>query len=514
MIYVRSYARRRGMLRTTSLIAVAIMSAACGTRVSHREVLGASAESGVADAAGSEDTRDLPAAVVDGSQSNPSMVPTRGVSDSKPANTPGVGDSRTVATSGVGDPNTANTPGVGDSRVPSRGTTLAASARDTTGGGATGGPAPAIGSPGRRSPVLVAAVSTLSGPVGDSIAPITDAARVWVKHINARGGVNGHQVQLIVYDDGSDPARNRAQVQDAIERRHVVAFLAQGAPLSGQASVSYITSKRVPVVGGGEAASAWLYESPMYFPEAPAVRYALVPLIYAAAQLYLPQGKKKLGMVTCVEADQCRRARQAWRDEAPGSGFEIVYDGTVSLGQPDFTAECLAARGAGAEIVLLGFDGSSVRRMAASCARQGYRPTFGAPIAVIQASFENDPNLDGMLGISNVFPWFQANTPGTQEYQTVMSTLGQNVRAGVGSAAGWTQAKLFEKAAANLGEPPTSDAILRGLWSLKDETLDGLTPVPINFVPDTISTGRACWFNLVIKNGKWTTPDNYQAHCH
>jgi branched-chain amino acid transport system substrate-binding protein len=45
-----------------------------------------------------------------------------------------------------------------------------------------------------------------------------EALQVWTASINARGGLNGHRVRLIVADDGGDPARSKALVQDAVER--------------------------------------------------------------------------------------------------------------------------------------------------------------------------------------------------------------------------------------------------------------------------------------------------------
>ena len=83
---------------------------------------------------------------------------------------------------------------------------------------------------------------------------MVQGAQLWVKAINQKGGINGHEVQLIVYDDGGDPARHRAQVQEAIERRHVIAFLQNAELFTGAGSVEYITAKGVPIVGisGGE----------------------------------------------------------------------------------------------------------------------------------------------------------------------------------------------------------------------------------------------------------------------
>jgi branched-chain amino acid transport system substrate-binding protein len=68
-------------------------------------------------------------------------------------------------------------------------------------------------------------VGTLSGPVGSIGVGMLQATQAWVKHVNARGGLNGHPVQVIAVDDGGDPARYRAGLQDLAENKKVLAFV-------------------------------------------------------------------------------------------------------------------------------------------------------------------------------------------------------------------------------------------------------------------------------------------------
>jgi branched-chain amino acid transport system substrate-binding protein len=72
--------------------------------------------------------------------------------------------------------------------------------------------------------------------------------------------------------------------------------------------------------------------------------------------------------------------------------------------------------------------------------------------------------------------------------------------------------KLLERAGRALPEPPTSHAVLEGLWSVNDDDLGGLT-YPLTFVRDQPTEPKACWFNLVIQGGAWLSPDNFARHC-
>jgi hypothetical protein len=73
--------------------------------------------------------------------------------------------------------------------------------------------------------------------------------------------------------------------------------------------------------------------------------------------------------------------------------------------------------------------------------------------------------------------------------------------------------KLFEKAAAGLPEPPTSEAILRGLWGIRSETLGGLTQ-PLTFTEGKPSPqDPSCGWDIVIEKRVWRSPDAFQVHC-
>jgi branched-chain amino acid transport system substrate-binding protein len=73
-------------------------------------------------------------------------------------------------------------------------------------------------------------------------------------------------------------------------------------------------------------------------------------------------------------------------------------------------------------------------------------------------------------------------------------------------------AKLFERAAAKLGENPTGEDVLRGLWSLRDDTLGGLT-VPLTFREGQRASPTFCYWPVRIQGGQWTAPQGSQPIC-
>jgi branched-chain amino acid transport system substrate-binding protein len=216
--------------------------------------------------------------------------------------------------------------------------------------------------------------------------------------------------------------------------------------------------------------------------------------------------------MVCVEAKGCTDVGDMFAKQGKQLGLEVVYQAKVSLAQPDFTAECLSARNSRADVLYIHMDQNSVGRVAAACARQGFKPLIAFPGQAAADRFKDDANLDGALTVAPVFPYFQTGTPATDEFHDAMRRFGGSVPPGSGVANGWVAGKILEKAAARLAEPPTSEAILAGLWSFSNDSLGGLTQ-PLTFVKDQPAPAKSCWFNLAISKGSWATPDGFKLHC-
>ena len=509
-VHVFTSGRRPKRARLPLVVALALPLAgvACGTRVQNKEAATGSSvttPSGPTSAAvGAEVVPNVPAGAAETAGSTSATSPgavkvNQGASTARASVTPGASVSVAPKASG-GNATVATTPNGG-----AGGTTDKANA---TVPGAPPHQRPAAGG----TPLVLASVGTYSGPVGSLVVPMLQGAQMWVSSINAKGGLNGHPVKVVVYDDGFDPARHRSQVQDAVERRGALAFLQNGETATGEASVAYVTEKRIPVIGvtGGES---WDYTSPMYFPQASSGDFQFEAYPPSISRQVVPKGLTKIGTLVCVEAKACTDMENVWAKSAKSVGMEHVYKAKVSITQPDFTAECLAARNAGVQVLFVLMDSNTVNRVGASCGRQNFHPTIAITGQSLSPAMEHDPNLDadGMVSSMAVSPWFTTGTPATDEFRAALAAYGKGAQP-YQAVWGWVSGKLLEKAGANLPEPPTTEAILDGLGSIKNDTLGNLT-MPLTFVRDQKPQGLACGFDITLKDGKWSSPDNSTLHC-
>jgi branched-chain amino acid transport system substrate-binding protein len=343
--------------------------------------------------------------------------------------------------------------------------------------------------------------------------PALKAVQAWVAEINAKGGVSGHPIEFTVADDGNDPSRNRALIQQMVEQEHVIAFLLNCAPLSGAAAVSYIQQKQIPVIGV-EGGSEWANENSMYFPQLPNGRLQGVAFSGSLATAAIANGTKKVALITCTESPACKTSAPN-KEQVERFGAQVVYSADVSLAQPDFTAQCLSARNAGAGVVMVGLDAGSIMRFADSCSNLNYSPTFGSDSQSTTDDFLRNHSLDGMIINSTLAPWFLDALPSIAAMRSAMGKYAPGVPVLPSSVVGWSAAKLFERAAGRLPDSPTSADILAGLWRVRGDDLDRIT-TPLTFDRGATANSahiQPCWWTVRLSHGTWINTGDGTRHC-
>jgi branched-chain amino acid transport system substrate-binding protein len=348
-----------------------------------------------------------------------------------------------------------------------------------------------------QTPIVIAEVGDFSSVIGSALAPSRDALQAWVKMINKQGGLDGHPVKLLVGDDGGDSAKSLELAKDFVEHQGAVALVNYvGSAVSTIAA--YAEKQKVPVIGGLPD-QTW-FESWATFPtQPPQSAYG-----YAQAKIAADLKLRKAAALYCSEAPLCHDVEKGFVGNAPKVKVDVVYEAAISIVQPDFTAECLKAKDEGAKMLLAVTDGNSITRLAESCDRQNYQPTFFNLSPTTEQASQSE--LDGMVAVLRDFPWFlTSGNPALVEYGK--ATAGQKRQ--FQTAIGWSAAKLLQRAAQHLSATPTSDDLFDGLWSLQNETLGGLV-APLTFTKMQPPTPGNCAFLAKVKSGKWTAPDGVE----
>ena len=153
-----------------------------------------------------------------------------------------------------------------------------------------------------------------------------------------------------------------------------------------------------------------------------------------------------------------------------------VYTSSFSITQPDFTANCLDAKQAGATFIYFAGDGDSLERMANDCAAQGYNPLFVGDSIAITANLTSNPNLNGLFAGQTDFPWVDSYTPAQATYQQAVKQYDPGLAGSATTAAEWTAGMLAVAAASDLTATPPPRSSSKACGASRTTTSVGSRP--------------------------------------
>ena len=369
--------------------------------------------------------------------------------------------------------------------------------------------------------ILIGTISTeTNAPVPVSGAKYgRDTLNVWIKTVNAAGGINGAKVKLMVIDDKNDPAAASKGVKELVDAG-VVAIVGYSATATYPVWAPLAADAGVPVIGGGCYNISGNNDQNFFCVTTTAVGDGLKAQVKYAAD----QGAKSFGITYASDIPAAAGAAPLFKAFATDAGLKWTEAVGTTNTQPDYTAACVTFKQANTTDV--GIEGAPLLpNLARDCARQDFNPTWTSGDGQIsQNSWLKDPNIKKAIAAVYSFPFMltKGTTPeqtkSLQAFHTAMNKYAPSVLKSDNkqpSTTTWTAAKAFEAAAATIpaGTPATPALITKGLNTFKDETLGGLAPNPITFTEGQPHPHNSCWFGIVLKNGKLTAPAGMKTTC-
>jgi branched-chain amino acid transport system substrate-binding protein len=119
-----------------------------------------------------------------------------------------------------------------------------------------------------RADVKIGAVLSFTGPASFLGDPEKKTLDMYVAEINAKGGINGQQIKLFVYDDGGDPNQARTFGTRLIEEDKVDALLAGSTTATTMAIIPLAEEAQTPLINFAGAVQAvtpvkkWNFKTP------------------------------------------------------------------------------------------------------------------------------------------------------------------------------------------------------------------------------------------------------------
>jgi branched-chain amino acid transport system substrate-binding protein len=361
------------------------------------------------------------------------------------------------------------------------------------------------------TPVVIGEICSCTGPLASTTQQVAPVIQAWASWTNAHGGLNGHPVTLTEVDDTTSPSVAIADVQKFISVDHVAAIFDNSEVDTEFASVA--ASAGVPLLGTPDTDLS--YNDLDSFDPGPTLNYGDTGQLLGIK--YLTPYKKE-AVFYCVEEAVCASESHIEAVVGQRYGITVTYTTGISFSAPNYTAQCLAAKESGAQVLEIG-DASSIAETAATnCAAQGWSPIEIS--AIVANNMATDPQFNGMIASQQDIPWFVHNSATNDFYAALdkyAPTIRSNVNFGQEAIFAWAEGELLQaaiKAAApSSGKTITSAVVKKGLYNLPaGETLGGITAQAVHFTKGQYANA-SCWDYITVKNGKFVWANHEKPLC-
>lgn len=365
------------------------------------------------------------------------------------------------------------------------------------------GGAAASAATAKKSPLVVGSIASTQGPcLPQPSNDVPTATANWAKYVNRHGGIAGHPVKLIQYNDNCDTGQSVADAQKLIGA-HALAILDNTEFDSNWDAA--VQAAGIPVICGIETGNnPNCFTNSNSFPTGATVLAGLYGNVLAAKKA----GAKSFGVVYCVEVAACAQALPLFKNYSAQLGLTYSNPLAASETAPNYTAQCLTFSSEHAESIFPA--GPPSDKFATDCAKQGYKPIITQSAGTWLNRYLSVSALNHSTGTFPDTPWF-LNNKATKAFRAAEGKLINSSYSPYNVSGAWAAGLLFQTAAAKVGAQPTAQDIYNGLYAADGTTLGGFTP-PLHFTkgkPGTVN----CFFIVSIKNGKFVAPQGAKTSC-
>jgi branched-chain amino acid transport system substrate-binding protein len=360
------------------------------------------------------------------------------------------------------------------------------------------------GAAGTKATLVVGSIASTNGScLPQASNDVPTATSNWATYVNKHGGIAGHKVQVIQYNDNCDPGQSTADAQKLIAAHVLAIFDNTEFDSAWDAAVQ---SAGIPVICGIETGNnPNCFTNSNSFPTGATVLAGLYGNV-AAAKL---AGAKSFAVVYCTEVAACAQALPLFSNYSKQVGLTYVNPLAASETAPSYTAQCVEFNSEHADAVFPA--GPPSDKFAVSCAQQGYHPIITQSAGTWLNRYLKVSALNNSTGTYPNVPWTLTSTPTEKAFHAAEGKLINSSYSPYNVSGAYAAGLLFQTAAAQVSATPTTQDIYNGLYAASGTTLGGFAP-PLTFTkgkPGSVS----CFFIVSIKKGKFVAPLGGKTKC-
>jgi branched-chain amino acid transport system substrate-binding protein len=257
-------------------------------------------------------------------------------------------------------------------------------------------------------PIKIGFGMALTGPLAVNGQQALLGSQIWAEEINAKGGLLGRQVQLIHYDDQSNPSTIPGIYTKLLDVDKVDVILSGYATNMIAPAIPIVMQKNKVFISlfGLDANADFRY--PRYFSFIPTAgpnpKQTISEGFFQVAAAQNP--KPQTVAIAAEDAEFSRNAAEGARANAKQYGFNVVYDKTYPPNTTDFSPVIRAIQATNADLVVVCSYPLSSVGMLLSANELGLKPKmFGGAMVGLQATALKNKLKSHLNGVVNYDNW-------------------------------------------------------------------------------------------------------------
>jgi branched-chain amino acid transport system substrate-binding protein len=266
-------------------------------------------------------------------------------------------------------------------------------------------------------PIKVGFSMALTGGVAPNGKQMLIALEIWRDDVNAKGGLLGRPVELVYYDDQSNPANVPSIYQKLLTVDKVDLLIGPYA--------TNMVAPAMPVIMGAKKTTISLLAIGVNNHFKYSQYFSMVPVgpdgVKAFSQGYFEiaaaqKPKPKTVAIIAADAEFAKTAADGARRNAKALGFDIIYDKTYPPPTTDFGSVMRAVRAADPDVLFVAAYPPDTAGIVRAAHEIGYTPKmFGGTmigLLVTPLRVQLGPLMNGMIIMESFVPAPSFNYPG------------------------------------------------------------------------------------------------------
>lgn len=350
--------------------------------------------------------------------------------------------------------------------------------------------------------VVIGTHQDLSGPITFWGVPVKNGMQLAVEEINAKGGIHGRKLRLVVEDSGYDPKKAVLATQKLLSRDEIFVMAgAMGTP-TVLASMPLVLRQGLPHVFPLTAAQQ------MYEPF-DKLKFALFPPYYhgmRSSTKWMVEEKGKTRVCILYQDDEFGlNSYRGVVDQLEAMNMELVAETTYKRGATDYSSQIARLRAENCDLVTLG----TIIRETVGAMAEARKIGWDVDFLVCQAGYAPEVVLlgkdvvEGLYGVAfTPIPYYDTASDEVKAWMDRYKAT-YETDANIQAAAGYSVITITALAMENAGRDLTPESFVNGVEQIQNYQ-DMFGSTPISFGPERRLASESTFLGQV-QNGRWVT---------